>query len=177
MGLLIEYFLAPSDEHALAVLAPDPSATQDPAPEPRRRWPLRRAPRPVEPPDPPAPSARGFDVLDGRGVEPTVVLGTLEAELTGRAYDDVADDREDFGIVGDHRDGQVLLVRLSDPLVAALADADAARLDAAADAWSRTEELADHGDPEALTRFLHRLAGLARDAREQQAAVYGWASL
>lgn len=173
MGLVCEYFAAPSDAEATTVL--DERAR--PAGAPRRpagRSLLRRLARRAEEvrPDEPATPSPAYPTVDGGGVEPTVQMGTLEEALTGRPYDDVMAGREDDGVVA-HRDGgELLLVRLTATLTAALADADESRLAAAAVPWSATEEFWGQADPEHLAALLGRLAELARDARAKGWPLY-----
>ncbi|GAA3757932.1 hypothetical protein [Micromonospora maritima] len=65
MGILCDYFSAPDDEAAAAV-ADVPGG-------------------PGSAPDP------GLEVVELKGIQPTVQLGTLEALLTGRDYDAVTE--------------------------------------------------------------------------------------
>ena len=70
MGVLFDYFSAPSDEIAATAI----NRTGGPS-------------RPSEdtPPLPP------FDTLETKGIDPSVVLWQLEALVTGRDYAEIAD--------------------------------------------------------------------------------------
>jgi hypothetical protein len=60
VSLLVEYFLASSDEVAGEAI------------------------------DGPGPIAAGLPAIDGRGIEPVVFMGVLEEVLTGVSYDEIA---------------------------------------------------------------------------------------
>lgn len=128
------------------------------------------------------PSAGGFDTLETKGIDPTVQLGTLEELLTGRSYEEVADDPRQSAEIGPapKAGGDAAehgVVTLTDSLAAALADADRERLAEVAVPWSRTDEFWGDTDPELLTDFLVRFADLARRARDRGHRLYCWWSL
>ena len=87
MGLLCDYFVASSDDDAAATIdwggGPGRPA---PAPSPPRRGLFRRH---AEPATTQAEPTVLYPTVDGGGIEPLVQMGTLEALLTGRDYDDV----------------------------------------------------------------------------------------
>jgi len=100
-------------------------------------------------------------------------MGTLEALLTGRSYDEVAEARPEQPVA--MRDGgERLVVRVSDDLTAALAGASQDALVHVAKPWSQTEEFWGQGDPAVLASFLGDLAGLARRARQSGENLYCW---
>ncbi|WP_146905335.1 hypothetical protein [Cellulomonas aerilata] len=105
-------------------------------------------------------------------MEPIVQMGTLEAALTGRSYDDVMADRADDGVIADRDGGERLVVRLTAALSDSLADAGEAHLATVAVPWSETDEFWGQGDPEDLAALLGRLADLARDARAKGWSLY-----
>jgi hypothetical protein len=166
MGLICDYFAAPSDESAAEVVDRDggPAGVAAPA-----GWP-HGAPLPAT-----AAAGSGFPTVAGGSIDPVVVLGTVTALLTGRTFDEVlaAGDRRDPVAMQD--DGAEVVLRVDDVVVDALTRADAATLAAVAVPWSRTDELAGISDPQSLAEFLRDLAGLARGARERGEALYCWA--
>jgi hypothetical protein len=86
-------------------------------------------------------------------------MGTLEALLTGREYDEIARGHRAGTVVVSRDGGQRLVVRLTGELHAALSQADDARLAAVAVPWSQTEEFSGQGDPDVLAALLGELAG------------------
>jgi hypothetical protein len=138
MGVLFDYFSAPSDEEAATVINRGPSSV--------------------------------FDTFQTKGIDPIVMLGRLEALLTGREYLDVTHGKT----VAVEDDGERVVKALTDSISAALADADNDRLAAVAVPWSRIEEFWGHGDPKALASWLSELAALSRRARERSERLYCW---
>ena len=112
---------------------------------------------------------------DGGGIEPVVHLGTLEELLTGRTFDEVLDDGP-TSPVADRNGGEELVLRLTDELARALAEASDSRLDEVAVLWSQTDEL-EGADPADLATFARGLSVLARRARDEGGHVYCWLSL
>jgi hypothetical protein len=142
MGILFDYFAAPTDAAAAAVL------------------------------DQPAGPAGIYPTVADMGIDPDVQCGTLEELLTGRPYDEIAEDPawgEPLAVVDG---GERLVQRLTDGLLDALAQADAARLAEVAVPWAETEEFWGQGDPEVLTGLLVALSALVRDARGRGESVY-----
>ena len=148
MGILCDYFSAPSDE-AAATAADVPGG-------------------------PRAASAPGFEVVELKGIEPVVQLGTLEAILTGVDYDVVTRNLRQGHAVAVRRDGEVLVVSLTDELRAALADVTESRLHEAAVSWSETEEFRGLTEPSIVAEALVELAGLARRATARDERLYCW---
>jgi hypothetical protein len=111
-------------------------------------------------------------VLESKGVDPYVALGTLTTFLTDRTSAGVT---ADSVTVTFSMDTGAVVVRVQPSLLEALAGADESALLDAADAGSRTEELRTE-DPAPLAAFLHDLAELARTAAIERAGVYCWAS-
>ena len=119
------------------------------------------------------PAYDGFAV---DGYDPVVSMGTLEALLTGRSYDAVAEHPRQGGTVSPDPPEGRLVVTLTDTLRDALASADDDRLADVARAWGETEELAD-GDrgpapAGAHLEFLRRLRALARRATDSGQSLY-----
>jgi hypothetical protein len=188
MGVLFDYFLAESDEVAASALyggpgncgvVPAPSAAPQSQP---RRW-FRRKPQPAsaQPASPQQGSVTGSDeelrrlpFVDGRRIDPIVMMGTAEALLTGRTYDEVDAARGPLRPLSMIESGELMVERLSDSLVIALASASNERLAEVAVPWSRTEEFWGHGDPEVLAGFLEELAELAQLAQASGRHMYCW---
>jgi hypothetical protein len=148
MGVLCDYFAASSDEVATATID--------------------------LPGGPAADSGGSFDMVSGNGIDPVVQMGTLEALLTGRGYDEIAQRHVPSAIVVSREDGGRLVVRLTGELQAALSHADDARLAVVAVPWSQTEEFWGQGDPADAASWLGELAGLARRATTRRERLYCW---
>jgi hypothetical protein len=116
------------------------------------------------------PSLPAFDTLQTKGTDPDVMLGQLEALLTGREYRDVTLSEP----VAIEDDDERVIVALTQSIAGALADANDEQLASVAVPWSQTEEFWGHGDPEALASWLGELAGLSRRARERSERLYCW---
>jgi len=162
MSLICDYFVAGSDEEAAATAGWPGGPGTPPA---GRRGLFRRA---AETGGAPLPT----EALPG--LDPVVMLGTLEALLTGGSADDLVAANADAQV--NEEAAAVLVFRLSDTLTGALAGAPAERLRQVADPWSRTEELAGDGDPAVLAEALQRLAQLAQQARSTGGRLYCWTS-
>lgn len=146
MSVLCDYFAAESDRAAATFVDGGPLGA-----------------------DPPAAA-----VVEATGLEPVVMLGNLEALLTGRAYDDVmADPRQGEAVVV-RDEGERVVVTITDSLVAALAAADDPRLEQVAQPWSQTEEFWGDGDPVMLAGLLKDLAAMARQAQSAGHRLYCW---
>jgi hypothetical protein len=118
-----------------------------------------------------------FDTVSVKGIDPLVQLGTLEALLTGRDYDQIVAGPRAGQALATQDGGERLVVTVTDELQTALADADDARLASVAVPWSQTDEFFGQGDPQVLARLLHELAELARRARSRDERVYCWICL
>ncbi|GAA4627188.1 hypothetical protein [Cellulomonas oligotrophica] len=148
MGVLCDYFVAPSDADAVATLD-----------------------RVGGPGRPGADGAPAWPTLDAKGIDPFVTAGTLEQIVLG--LDEEVDDPEPLATTDG---GEGMVVPVSPRLVAALAAADDAALRDAAQAWSCTEELAA-STAEDLLPVVRGLADLARQARQTRAGMYCWVSV
>jgi hypothetical protein len=140
MGLLIDYFAAPSDDDAAAALETGPGDR--------------------------------FPATDGTRIEPVVTLGKLEELLTGKTFEQRLSDPASRPLIASAHDDSVVVVKLADSFVQALADAGKPRLDALAVPWSQMEELGGMADPAALADFLYRLQDLAETAVGEGSAIY-----
>ena len=159
MGVLTDYFTAPSDEAAAATIDWDGGPSR---PDAQKRGLLRRG----KGPDP-------LPTVDMGGIEPTVQMGTLDEILTGTPFDEVLADTT-AAIVAERDGGERLVVRLSTRLQAALAAADGERLQDAAVPWAATDEFFGQADPEELGDSLVELSGLARAAEQLGQRMYCW---
>lgn len=128
MGILTDYFVASSDTEAAGFL----SSGVDHLPDEK--------------------------MLECKGIDPWVMLGTLESILTGTPYEALADDPRPVA-----QDVEQFVCTVRPALTEALVAAAPERLNEAATPWSQTEELAG-SDPDVLADFLNRLSDLARTA-------------
>lgn len=181
MGVLFDYFAAPSDEEAVGVLnrvgGPSSQAVVVPSPEPKRSLFSRKQP-PRTPDFATDPMLPVYDTASVKGIDPLVQMGTLEELLTGRPYDEiVTDERMRDSVLADRNGGERLICNLTDTLTATLASASDERLEQVAEPWSRTEEFWGTADPVVLAEFLRDLAGLARRAEANGQRLYCWVSV
>jgi hypothetical protein len=184
MGVMYEYFAAPSDEAAAAMIdavgGPGGPPPPSPALEEARRTgdveALRKALHELSKPKV-RESASGTLVLECKGIDPMVKMGTLEELLTGTSYDEITG-RPRYGkeLAADDW-GSPSVLTVADELQTALTDATDDQLMAVAVPWSQTEEFDGDGDPDILTAFLRELAVLARTAGERGERLYCWVSL
>jgi hypothetical protein len=151
VAVLFDYFAAPSDEVAATVVdrIGGPGSSAHPA----------------------APAA--FRTVRAPGVDPVVLMGSLEVLLTGRSFEEILDDPTSGPVVAGHG-GERAVVRLTSSLARALAECDEERIAAVAVPWSRAREFWGRGDPEALAVLLRSLASVARDAAADRQALYCW---
>lgn len=148
--MLFDYFVADSDELAASTLDGGPGAGAASGAEPR------------------------FPFVDGKGIDPFVMMGKLEALLTGRTYAEVdaaCGNAQPLAMIDS---GERVVERLWDSLVASLASASSDRLAEVAVPWSQTEEFWGHGQADALAGFLEELAQLAQLARSSGQHMYCW---
>ncbi|MFJ4709779.1 hypothetical protein ACIP6I_33740 [Streptomyces anulatus] len=113
-----------------------------------------------------------FGTLGLKGADPYLLLGTVEAHLTGVSGEQVEADPRFCGPLNEAEREGPWLVSLTDSLRDALAAATPERLLEAATAWTRTED-GDGEDPALLADFLERLGELARDARPRRRLYCG----
>lgn len=156
MGVLTDYFSAPSDEAAAAA--------------------LDRVGGPAQPTGGPSPLPP-FDTFESKSLDPFVIMGKLEEALTGQAYEVITADPQHGRLLaqGDDTDGP-WVIHVSSPLQAALALADADTLARAAVRWVRAEELGG-ASPESMAWVLDGLSGLARRATAKGEHLYCWVCL
>ncbi|MFT4084711.1 MAG: hypothetical protein QM638_19200 [Nocardioides sp.] len=185
MGVLFDYFSAPSDEAAAATIdrvgGPGSQASAAPAPpvqEKRGLFGRKRAePAHVAPSFIDDESLPVFDTVSVKGIDPLVQLGTLEELLTGRPYDDVVEDPRSGKDLASRNGGERMVLTVTDALAAALIAASDEQLGDVALPWSQTEEFWGQGDAAALAQFLRDLAGLARRAETSGYRLYCWLSV
>ncbi|HXW45343.1 MAG TPA: hypothetical protein VEL03_11185 [Streptosporangiaceae bacterium] len=180
MGVMYVYFAAPSDA-AAADMAMRQGGPGGPVPvspavmEAMRagdRQALRQLMRPQV-----RRSDAGVLVLEAKGVDPLVQMGTLAALLTGEQYDVVVGGPRSGRQVAGNGEGGPWVVTLTDELPAALTASTADQLAAVAVPWSQTEEFRGQAAPEALADFLLALAELARQALQASERLYCWICL
>jgi hypothetical protein len=120
------------------------------------------------------------DAVDGKGIEPTVTLGQLVAEVRGVEWDPEALGESLVWPTEDEAtdDDAAWVIVLGDDARDTLAGIEDAQIPARADWWAEIEELAmDDAEPEALVPVLTELVELARRARTADDHVYCWISL
>ena len=152
MGILTDYFSAPSDEAAASV--------------------LDRPGGPVAATVPPP-----FDTVASKGLDPYVVMGKLEVALTGQDYWAVIAGPQYARMIAGRGDEGPWVCKVSGPLQAALATASDSALALASVDWARVEELQVNGISSDLSGVLEDLAGLARRAAARDEHLYCWMSL
>lgn len=165
MGVLYDYFIAPSDRDAASTLGRSGGPGVAPA---ARRSLFGRTKGEAMP---------AYVTVSDTGIDPVVQAGTLEELLTGRSYDELKSDPKWGTSVAVSDGGGNLVLNVTDALISALADSDDDRLAAVAVPWSQTEEFWGQGDPEVLGSILKDLAHLARRAKDEGHSVYCWASV
>ena len=157
MGLLCDYFLAESDERAAATI----DWVGGPGHPPAKRGLLRKSTTEARP------------TVSMNGVEPAVMMSTLEHFLTGASVDELIS-RNARRHVADRDGGERLVMALSQSLQDALAVADEPSLRRVAQPWSGTEEFFGQGDPAILGDCLIELAALARQGLSVGEHLYCW---
>ncbi|MEU0156279.1 hypothetical protein [Micromonospora fulviviridis] len=159
VGVLYDYFRA-SDDEAVAKLM---DAT-DGGPV------VREEGSPVE------------DAVDGKGIDPTVVLGNVVSFALDVPWDvDLIGERLVWpeGAAEDPEHEGPWVVVLNERARDALAEIPDDRLPGLADRWSHTEELSHYSDtqPEVMLSRLREFVGLARRARASGESIYCWICL
>ena len=149
MGVLYDYFRAPDASTAAAV--------------------LERVGGPMGGPDAPV-----LDAVDGKGIDPEVMMRTLQSLLTEVPYDELP--WGEMLAMSDDANGPWIM-QLSEELRDALADAQASRLPAVAEQWVRTEEFWDQATAAEVLPFLGEVTAMARRARQAGERLYCWSSL
>src|SRR5262245_725665 len=180
MGVMYDYFAAPSDDAATAMLDHGPGGPgPQPAPpalaEAHRtgdREALREARREFHRLKV-RESASGTLVLKTGGIDPLAHAGALEQMLTGTSYDEIAG-RPRYGeplAIDDW--GSPLILRLPDELQTALINATDDQLNALIVPLSQDEGFRSF-DVDVVTEFVRELAVLARTARDRGEQLYCW---
>jgi len=180
MGVLYEYFAAPSDSAAAEAVTGHggPGGPVPVSPALREairagdREAIRLAGRPKV-----RMSDSGVLVLGTKGVDPVVQMGTLEALLTGEQYDVIVSRPRSGHHVAERSQDGPWVVTLTDELQAALAAAPRDQIFAVAAPWLETEEFRGQGDPQIAAEFLLELADLARQAGRRAERLYCWICL
>jgi hypothetical protein len=155
MGVLTDYFSAPSDAAAASA--------------------LDRLGGPGQPFAGPSPLPP-FDTFQSKGLDPYVIMGKLEEALTGQDYRVITADTQYGRMVAKRGTQGPWVATVSSPLQAALSLADSNKLARAAAEWSQAEELGG-ASAEDLTWILEELSGLARRATVRDEHLYCWVCL
>ncbi|GAB3958434.1 hypothetical protein GCM10029978_003360 [Actinoallomurus acanthiterrae] len=112
-----------------------------------------------------------YDVIQMKGLFPDYHLVPLEVFLTGRSIEEIEEGPRHGRLLASVDDHQVVVVTVSDELMAGLAAAESRRLAEAAESWSRFEDF-QGSDTSGLVDFLEELAGLARRATVRKEHLY-----
>jgi hypothetical protein len=147
VGVLFDYFRA-SDASAAAAVLERLGGPRDPD------WPV-------------------LDAVAGKGLEPEVMMRTLQSLLTGVPYEQLPSG-DLLAMEGE--DGP-WIEQLSQELRDALADAPAGRLPAVAERWVGTEEFWDGATAAEVLPFLGEVTALACRARQAGQRLYCWSCL
>ena len=154
MGVLFDYFSASSDDVAFAV--------------------ADRSGGPGAPEEGVAGEVGSFDTVSAWGVDPGVMMGTLEELLTGRPYEEIRNDPRSGHALAIRDEGERVVVTVTDNLTQSLAKASLKQLQEVASSWAATEEFGGGADPEDLVAVLTELAGLAARADRDGERLYCW---
>jgi hypothetical protein len=166
MSPTFEYFLASSDDEAAAVLERVAGPSSAIAPPKRGIFGKKTAPAG------PAPAA--LRVIDGKGIEPVVVLGMLESIVTKKSFEETLDAAGDPVVAA--REGQEMVLRVSGSIGPALDDLSAEQRLGVATEWAEIEEFFGMADAKDLAQFIDDFAALAADGKRQGLALYCWSS-
>ena len=175
MGVMYDYFAAPSEEAAAATIDwVGGPGTPPPLPMPFRelvaKYGLEEARTYLKPRL--YLSESGLYVVSTKGFDAITDLGAVESQLTGVSLDDILD--RDDPVVADRDGGERRVLRIGDAtrdaLVHATDDAmvEAARRWAASQSQWRTIEL------EPIVHLLGQLAALARVATKRGEGLFCW---
>jgi hypothetical protein len=155
MGVLTDYFSAPSDAAAASA--------------------LDRAGGPGQPAAGPPPLPP-FDTFQAKSLDPSVIMGKLEEALTGADYRVITAGPHYVRLVAQGGAHGPWVATVSSALQAALSLAGRDTLARAAAQWSQAEELRGFC-AEDLTWILEELSGLARRATARDEHLYCWICL
>lgn len=153
MGVLYDYFRAATDGEAVDVFD----------------WPTGPTCRP--------PGVEPKDSAELKNIDPHVMMGTLEALLTGGRYEDITARPRHSAPLRFSEDGGQGVMTVTDEFTSALAATTDDRIRAVAQPWSETEEFWGHADPADLAELLHDLRDLAVRATRHRHHLYCWMSL
>jgi hypothetical protein len=178
MGVLFDYFAAKSDEEAATVIdrvgGPGTQAVTVPPSAGAKRGSFARKRSTAGTSFGTDPGLVVYDTVSVKGIDPVVQLGTLEELLTGRSYDEIANDPRSGHAVETRDGGERVVCTITDSLMTALAQASGEALQRIAEPWSQTEEFWGAADPDELAEILGDLAGLARRAQANGRRLYCW---
>jgi hypothetical protein len=165
MALHYDYFSAPNDDLAAATIV----WTGGPANPPDANGGL------VGHSSQPA----AYRTVHAPGIEPVVMMGTLESLLSGRSPYESIEDSPGGSVqtIAVSDGGERVIFRLSTDLQRLLAAADSTQLTTTAGIWSETREFVGQGDPAVLSPLLQQLSHLARIAQSNDEHLYCWMSV
>ncbi|MEO3824312.1 hypothetical protein [Actinomadura sp. B10D3] len=112
-----------------------------------------------------------YDMIEMKGLFPDYHLVPVEAFLTGSSTEEIEEGPRHGRLVASVDDHQVVVVTVSDELMAGLAAASGQQLAEAAESWSRFEDF-QGADTSGLVNFLGELADLAERATAKNEHLY-----
>lgn len=177
MGVMYDYFTAPSDETAAATIdvLGGPGSSPPPLPMPFRdlvaKYGIEEARLFLKPTV--RISDSGIPVLSTKGFDPTVDLCAVHALLTGARFDDVFDRLGDT-VIAERDGGERLVLSIGAEVRDALAESTPEQLQRVALEWVEAEATHRRVDPEGTSGLLQQLAELARAARTRGEGMYCW---
>lgn len=116
-------------------------------------------------------STSSYDVIQMKGLSPNYHLVPVEVFLTGRSTEEIKESPRHGRHLASVDDHQVVVVTVSDELMASLAAASSQQLAEAAESWSRFEDF-QGSDTSGLVDFLGELASLAQRATAKKEHLY-----
>jgi len=177
MGVMYDYFAAPSDEAAAATidLPGGPGGPLPPLPVPFRdlvaQHGIEGARRFMK--STVRISDAGIPAVFTKGFDPTTDLGAVHAVLTG-ASRDVVRDQLGGAVIAERDGGEQLILSISAKVRDSLAASTPGDLQSAAGEWAEVEAPYRQIDVEGASGLLEQLAELARVARDRGDGLYCW---
>ena len=171
MGVMYDYFAAPSDEAAATTIdQPGGPGTGPRLPMPFKdlvaKYGMESALDFLKPQL--LLSDHGFYVESTKGFDPVADLGAIATLLTGHDLD------PDYHLIAERDGGERLVLWISDGTREALEHATDDTLAAAAQRWVQNQAQWRTIDPEPVAHLLTQLAELARTAAARSERLYCW---
>lgn len=177
MGVMYDYFAAPSDEAAAATidLPGGPGGPLSPLPMPFRdlvaKYGLEGARRFLK--STVRVSDAGIPALFTKGFDPTTDLIAVHALLTG-GHPDVVLDQPGDAVIAERDGGERLILSISAEVRDSLAASTPGDLQSAAAEWVEVKAAKRQVDVEGISGLFEQLAELARMAGDRGDRLYCW---